>query len=109
MPSGVAAREIEGWIRATEIIETNRIYLRQIREPFVAVEVSGFEAAVVLIDEIPKMLKILSPIIIGVCRDLVAILISSGDGVVVREVARIDERGMKSMETNRKAKSGRSR
>lgn len=93
VPGGVAAREIERRIRTAEIIKTDRIDRRQLDEAFIAAEVVGFETLIVLIDEVAEMLQILSPVVVGICRDGVAVLVSSGDGVVVGEIARIHGEG----------------
>ncbi len=89
VPGGIAAWEIERRIRTTEVIEADRIDWRQFDEAFIATEIVGFEALIVLIDEIAEMLQVLPPVVVRIRCDLVAVLVSSSDGIVVGKIARI--------------------
>lgn len=86
MPRDEVVSEIEGRVRSAEVVEPYRSYRTPIRgECF-----ERWTAAIVVCDEVAEVFQILSPIVIGIGCDHIAVFGTAGEHVVVGEIAWID-------------------
>lgn len=86
MPRDEVVSEIEGRVRSAEVVEPYRSYRTSIRgECF-----ERWTTAIVVFDEVAEVFQILSPIVIGIGCDHIAVFGTAGEHVVVGEIAWID-------------------
>lgn len=86
MPRNEVVSEIEGRVRSAEIIESYRSYRTRARKGCF----EGWTTAIVVLDEVAEVLQILSPIVIGIGRDHIAVFGAACEHIVVGEIARIN-------------------
>ena len=86
MPRNEVVSEIEGRVRSAEVIESYRSYQALIRSECF----ERWAVAIVIFDEVAEVLQILSPVVIGIGRDHIAVFGAACEHIVVGEIARIN-------------------